>query len=213
MVRQEHAGAQQEATDLRESLEDVTSPSLLSTVGATIFKTYIEIGSTDMGEQVTPLQTPPRCRCHSHLQVSLPWDFLMSSLILMLVWADNGGGFCGKVCSVGTALIVLSWLALSRAVELKILQAFYVIAWHHSDFFFSFFFQKRKRKWEIELLCLLCFCTLVICHLTLSHPVGSQWFPARSCVSYWHITFKELENVFLYFKNNDIPFSLLQMCW
>lgn len=142
-MRQEHAGAQQEATDLRESLEDVTSPSLHSTVGATIFKTYIEIESTDMGEQVTPLQTPPRCRCHSHLQVSLPRDFLLSSLILMLVWADSGGGFCGKVCSVGTALVVLSWLALSR-VKIRSYKHFMLLLGIIQTFFFFFSFRRGK---------------------------------------------------------------------
>lgn len=92
----------------------------------------------------------------------------------------------------------------------EILWAFFIIAWH---FPFWLFCRKGKemRNWATLLPLFPDFSNLLL-NLIYS-TVSSWWFSAQSHVSYWHNTFKELKNLFLYFKNNDIPSSLPQMCW
>lgn len=159
----EHAEAQLEPTALRKISRAVAFPSLHNFMGTMISKIRRNIKIIDI-VHIVPFKTVthiPRLLCHK-----------------LCCWAQQFCCVCqwwwqwvqSTLCLLGEALKCLHVL-LSTELKWDLMSISHCLAYINLTFL-----QKRKRKWEIELLCFLCFHTWVICHLTLSHPLLAQCY-------------------------------------
>lgn len=151
---------------LTEISEVVTSPSLMApTFLMQWFSKYTRMQKALTVECVSSASNATEL---SSLLSPTGYSFISFSAVLTSVCADSDGECCGKICSLGNALAMLLWFALSRVEVRSYKPCLLLRGIYHSDYFFFFIKEEKEMRNWATLPPLFLYCSNLSLNLILS---------------------------------------------